>query len=248
MAPDPQFLYKLTMLVVPTPPGHATGQAHVAGARAPGPTRSRPYPRGSVHAGPQPLLPANGRSPAQPAGFLDGITWVKVANAREAADAVQHGRADLAELTPLARNAAVRVARRRLSRSRRRAASTSDVMQGTAFAALNSPAPPFDNRLARRAFNFAVDREKAVDIVGGPSVAIPTCQLMPPGMPSYRQYCPYTTAHRAGRYSGPDLARARALVDASGTRGMEVTVADIVGDASALVDTSPRSCAQSDTG
>ena len=47
---------------------------------------------------------------------------------------------------------------------------------------------------------------------------------MPPRMPSYRRYCPYTAGPPDGTYRGPDLDRARALVRASGTAGTEVEV------------------------
>jgi peptide/nickel transport system substrate-binding protein len=46
-------------------------------------------------------------------------------------------------------------------------------------------------------------------------------------VPGYRRYCPYTVRpRRDGRWRGPDLARARRLVAASGTRGMKVVVWD----------------------
>ena len=61
---------------------------------------------------------------------------------------------------------------------------------------------------------------------GGPEAAEPTCQLLPHGVPGYRRYCPYTrdSARRAAHGQGPDLARARELVAASGTRGATVDV------------------------
>ena len=53
---------------------------------------------------------------------------------------------------------------------------------------------------------------------------------MPPGMPTYRRYCPYTAGAPDGTYHGPDLDRARALVRASGTVGTEVQVGAFIGD------------------
>jgi hypothetical protein len=49
-------------------------------------------------------------------------------------------------------------------------------------------------------------------------------------MPSYVRYCPFTRGPADGSYRGPDLAKARRLVKASGTSAMTVTVTDIVGD------------------
>jgi peptide/nickel transport system substrate-binding protein len=44
-------------------------------------------------------------------------------------------------------------------------------------------------------------------------------------MPGYRRYCPYTARpDAAGVWHAPDLARARRLVAASGTKGQEVVV------------------------
>ena len=71
---------------------------------------------------------------------------------------------------------------------------------------------------------------------GGPEAAEPTCQLLPHGVPGYRRYCPYTrTPAPGGAWKGPDLARARELVAASGTRGATVNVWGWTDDAYAPV-------------
>jgi YVTN family beta-propeller protein len=90
---------------------------------------------------------------------------------------------------------------------------------------LNTRVPPFDRLDVRRAINLAVDRAAATTAWGGPNVAEPTCQLLPPNFPSYRPYCPYTAGStKSGKWTAPDLAKAKALVARSGTRGMKVTV------------------------
>jgi YVTN family beta-propeller protein len=89
----------------------------------------------------------------------------------------------------------------------------------TAYVIFNSSIPPFDNVDARQAVNFALERASS-DIA-----AVPTCQLLPPGWPGYQPYCPYTTnPDPGGRWKGPDLQKAQQLVEASGTKGMLVTV------------------------
>ncbi len=90
--------------------------------------------------------------------------------------------------------------------------------------ALNTAQPPFNNLKARQAINFAADRAAYVKIGGGPSLAVPTCQILPPNFPGYKPYCPYTAGTDTSKWTGPDLAKAKALVKASGTAGMKVVV------------------------
>ena len=97
------------------------------------------------------------------------------------------------------------------------------------FEAFNTRRPPFDNVLARRAVNYAVDRQHVIDILTGADFATVTCQMLPRNFPSYVPYCPYTRPGPA-YYNGPDLSKAQALVTESGTRGMPVVVYDTVSE------------------
>jgi peptide/nickel transport system substrate-binding protein len=95
----------------------------------------------------------------------------------------------------------------------------------TDFLWINTRLPPFNDVRVRKALNLAIDRAKIARMYGGRRAATPTCQLLPPGILGYRPYCPYTPLPRAnGDGPAPDLALARRLVSASGTRGMRVTV------------------------
>jgi len=99
----------------------------------------------------------------------------------------------------------------------------------TGFLFLNVHAAPFDDVRVRQALDLALDRSRIVAGFGGRAAAT-ACQLLPPGIPGYRRRCPYTRDPRAdGRWTGPDLARARRLVAASGTAGMKVVVWDLAG-------------------
>jgi peptide/nickel transport system substrate-binding protein len=91
------------------------------------------------------------------------------------------------------------------------------------YFALNASRPPFSNVLARQAINYAANRAAYVKIAGGPSLAVPTCQILPPNFPAYQAYCPYTTGSQTA-WSGPNLAKAKQLVQQSGTKGMKVVV------------------------
>ncbi len=82
------------------------------------------------------------------------------------------------------------------------------------FLPMNTHERPFDDLRVRQAVNMAIDRDAAVKLFGGPGLAVPSCQILPPGLPGYAPYCPFTY----------DLAAAQALVKASGTVGMAVTL------------------------
>src|SRR5580700_3621074 len=92
------------------------------------------------------------------------------------------------------------------------------------YFALNTRRPPFNNLQARQAINYAANRSAYVKIYGGPSLAVPTCQVLPPNFPSYAAYCPYTAGSSHTKWTGPDLAKAKQLVQQSGTAGMKVVV------------------------
>jgi peptide/nickel transport system substrate-binding protein len=92
------------------------------------------------------------------------------------------------------------------------------------YMALNVNVPPFNNLKVRQAINFATDRNALVKIYGGPKLAVPTCQILPPNFPGYKPYCPYTKNPGSGKWTAPDVAKAKQLIDQSGTKGMPVKV------------------------
>src|SRR5262249_6882625 len=90
---------------------------------------------------------------------------------------------------------------------------------------LNVRRQPFNDVRVRRALAYAVDRARIVQLHGGPLLARPTCQIVPPTTPGYLRYCPYTLGPRAnGAWTAPDLAKAQRLIAASHTRGDEINV------------------------
>ena len=219
--PDPDFLYKLAFpaaYVLPggtprrpagTHPLPATGPYMIATYR---PGRLLRFVR-------NPFFHEWSRA-AQPDGYPDRIDIRIGGTADEAIRDVVDGKADVVRLAqPLTPS--------QLSRLELRHASQihSDPRWNLQGLFLNTRVPPFDRLDARRAINLAVDRAAATSAWGGRNVADPTCQLLPPNFPSYRPYCPYTAGStKSGKWTAPDLAKAKALVARSGTRGMKVTV------------------------
>lgn len=91
------------------------------------------------------------------------------------------------------------------------------------YMAFNVRRAPFNNVKARQAVNFATDHNALVKIYGGPKLASPTCQILPPNFPGYKPYCPYTK-NPGTKWTAPDVAKAKQLVAASGTKGAAVRV------------------------
>src|SRR6188472_4252198 len=92
------------------------------------------------------------------------------------------------------------------------------------YFAFNTRIPPFNNVKARQGVNYATDRNALVKIYGGPKLAVPTCQILPPNFPGYKPYCPYTSGSATDKWTGPDMAKAQQLINASGTKGAAVKV------------------------
>jgi peptide/nickel transport system substrate-binding protein len=90
--------------------------------------------------------------------------------------------------------------------------------------AMNTRVAPFDDLRVRQALNYAVDRKAVIGLFGGPRLAQATCQTLPPNFPGYAAYCPYTADPGTGKWTAPDLAKAKQLIAASHTTGQKVAV------------------------
>ena len=89
------------------------------------------------------------------------------------------------------------------------------------YFALNTRTPPFNNLKARQAINYAADRSAYVKIGGGPSLAVPTCQILPPNFPGYKPYCPYTAGTDHTKWTGARPGQGQAAGAAVGHGGHE---------------------------
>ena len=219
--PDPYFLYKLAFsfaYVLPAGTPHRPAGTH--GLPATGPYMIATYRPGRLlRLARNPFFREWSRA-AQPAGYPDRIELRIAGTADDAIRDVEDGRADvLWPAQPLTPEQASRLEVRYASRMHVNPRPTTQALF------LNTRVPPFNRLDVRRAVSFAVDRAAATYAQGGPRLARPTCQTLPPNFPGYRPYCPYTAGStKHGTWSAPDLTTARALVARSGTRGMRVTV------------------------
>ncbi|PYE32263.1 ABC transporter substrate-binding protein [Ferranicluibacter rubi] len=91
------------------------------------------------------------------------------------------------------------------------------------YAPMNTNLAPFDNVKVRQAVNYALDRDALVGLFGGDVLAQPVCQILPPDFPGHVDSCLYTKAPGES-WSEPDMEKAQALVDESGTKGQKVTI------------------------
>ena len=213
--PDPDLLFKLALPAAwPVPPG--TPRAHPAAQPVPS---TGPYRVARFIPGQQLLLIRTGyfrewSRAAQPDGYPDRIDIRMDNDPSRRVQAVIRGDADLA----------LEIASSDITQLRTRFASRLrlDAQPDTSFLTFNIRRPPFSNTLARRAVNLAIDRSAVASRLGGPGLSIPTCQVLPPHFPGHEDYCPWTRTPFDGRWHGPDISRARALVRASGTAGATV--------------------------
>ena len=153
---------------------------------------------------------------AQPAGNPDQITQSFGLTVESQITAIENGQADWTLEAPPAD---------RLNELGTKYASQTHVETLTAFwyAPMNTNLAPFNKLKARQAVNYAIDRNALVKIFGGPKLAVPSCQVLPPAFPGYKAYCPYTK-NPGTTWSAPDVAKAKQLVQESGTKGAKVVV------------------------
>ncbi|HZJ51832.1 MAG TPA: ABC transporter substrate-binding protein [Actinomycetota bacterium] len=217
-SPDPDFLHKLTLPFAWVLPANTPQSEQDGGVPATGPYMIANYEPGrQLELVRNPHFREWSRA-AQPQGYADEIVYRFDVKPREHVSQVISGRADVTY-----KNIAPRDVEEITIRYPERTVVT--VGANTYFMALNTRVPPFDDQRVRRAVNYAVDRERIVDLNGGPNRAGLTCQVLPPNFPSYEPYCPYTSDPAAdGKWRGPDLEQARRLIAASGTKGMKITV------------------------
>jgi YVTN family beta-propeller protein len=216
VAPNPEFLARLTLVdAVAVPAGAPIRNVGFHPLPATGPymwttitTTSavlvrNPYFREWSHA-------------ARPDGYPDRIVFRLIGSQTAELAAIERGAADVGNDGPPPNS---------LPELQTRFASQLHVHPdvGTEALILNTRTAPFNDVRVRRAISYAIDRAKVARLLG--RYSRPTCQVLPPYLPGYRRYCPYTIDPNAdGVWHAPNLARAEQLIAASHTRGTRVTI------------------------
>ncbi len=155
---------------------------------------------------------------AQPDGYPDAIDWT-ASSLADPSSLVESGTADVVLYGSFSAE--------RLDQLRTRVPAQLHVgpSQETWFEMMNTHIPPFNDPRVRQAVNDGADRQAIVDAWGGPLAARITCQVIPPEYTGYEPYCPYTVDPNAdGSWLGPDLPKAKALIEQAGVNGQRVTV------------------------
>ncbi|MEU0068683.1 ABC transporter substrate-binding protein [Streptomyces sp. NPDC006332] len=216
-APDPEFPYKLAVPHASVVPKDSPAKdAGTTPLPTTGPYMAASYdPNRALELVRNPYFKEWSRQ-AQPEGYPDVIDYAFGQTVESEVTAVENGQADWMYDPPPAD---------RLNEIGTKYASQAHVNPLTAFwyATLNVNMAPFDNKLARQAINWAVDRFAVVRLYGGKNLASPACTILPAGFPGHVDTCAYTKGGGT-TWSAADLAKAKALVKQSGTAGQEVGI------------------------
>ncbi len=217
IAPDSEFKYKLAVphaaIVPASSPSSDAGTKPLPGTGA--------YYFASYNPNKQLVMKRNPyfkewSKAAMPDGYPDQIIQSFGLTVESQITAIENGQADWTLEAPPAD---------RLNEMGTKYPEQTHVETLTAFwyAPMNTRLAPFNNLKARLAVSYAVDRNALVKIFGGPKLATPSCQVLPPGFPGHVDYCPYSNP--PGKvWKAPNLAKAKQLVQQSGTKGAKVTV------------------------
>ena len=207
-APDPEFLYKLTLTLASAVP-EGTPDRIVGTAPVPG---TGPYAISRYVPGDVVELARNPHyrewsHAAQPDGYAERIV-VRDRGGNAALDQVLAGQADLAYGPFPGRMPELQ--------TRWAGQLHADSAPWFQHMMLDSTVPPFDDIRARRAVSYAVDRDRVAKLWENSTETRlqPTCQVLSPSWPGYVPYCRYPH----------DIAKARRLVTRSGTAGAQVTL------------------------
>lgn len=147
--------------------------------------------------------------PGIPTGNIDQIHINIVSNTTTETEAVLNGQADAMDVTDtIPPSLVARV------ESQARGRFQKEVVASTNYFFLNQRLAPFNNRLAREAAAYAIDRNALARLGGG--FVTPTCYFIPAGIPGHPTApCPYPS---------PNIAKAKQLLAQAHLVGAQVSV------------------------
>ena len=176
-APDPDFLSKLAFpFADAVPAGTPDHLVEPAQLPATGPYLTQSFVPGhswTLFRNPR-FRPWSGQ--AQPGGYPGRIVLRLGIAPGPAVAAVEHGRADVLLSPPPAGLPALA--------THYPSQLHSGPLGATIGLVLNTRVRPFNILAARQALNYAIDRNRLIDLIGGPLTAQPTCQILPPACPA----------------------------------------------------------------
>ncbi len=224
LEPDPDFLYKLALTAAYPVPDSVPIDAQIEGAfPGVGPYTVSSVTDTEVHLVRNPNFQV-WNPDVRPDGFPDEIVWTAEISPQDQIAMLQRGEIDFMPLRSDNRITPEEFVALRTSHPGQLQLASKSVT--AAF--FNHSLAPFGSLEARQAVNMAIDRARVADLLGGELAVSISCQVLPPGWLGYEPYCPYTThPDPGGQWRAPDLDAARALVDASGTRGAHVVVGPV---------------------
>ena len=214
---DPEFLDQLAMpfaSILPAgSPAHDAGTNPIPGT---GPYYFASYAPSSALVMKRNPYFKQWSAQAEPSGYPDEIEETFGLSAEAEVTAIENGQADWMYDAPPPD---------RLSELSGKYADQVHINSLTAmwYLAMNTNLPPFNNVKVRQAVNYAINRNAIIRLYGGPQLATPACTILPPGIPGHASFCDYT-AGGGSTWTAPDMAKAKALVQASGTAGQSVGV------------------------
>jgi YVTN family beta-propeller protein len=216
--PDPELPFKLAMpFAYPVPAETPAEDQRLRPLPATGPYMVVDVGRETIELSRNPEF-REWSAAAQPDGFVDAISWRFEEGVAGAFERLEARELDVMIGTPAPQDLATL-----------RSAHPEQVVAWpgpfTLYVGFDVVKPPFDDERVRKAINFAIDRDHIVDLLGGPTIQRPTCQLLPPNFQGYQPFCPYTPEPDSGVWSAPDPDRARTLIKQAGVTGEQVTVA-----------------------
>src|SRR6266702_2836409 len=182
-APDPEFMDKLALPFAYVVPGNTT--LKLTGNKVPpgtGPYMWQSYSPNKAAVRVRNKYFHVWNAQAQPAGYPNEIVEKYGQTVSDEVTAVENGQADEVfdgDVIPADRL-------NELNSSQYSKQVHVNPLTADWYFAFNTQQPPFNNLKARQAVNFAADRNAYVKIGGGPSLAVPTCQVLPPNFPGYK--------------------------------------------------------------